>query len=295
MPLHFHSFHGISLTNSTQILSPGPNTPLGYQALLVSLIQLRKKISHECFLRPAHVGGRLPISSVTNCLGALRHWLDTVPSHLRHNSASLHPQHRRAVSLLHLRFWTAVIALTRPFLLFLIAKSSSSSPSSTSSPAEGHGNANGNGAAPPPPPVKRHIYEQMSSSCIEAAEAGVQVVRSMREDGTLSSLMLLDCHCVGEIMWILILALQRHGGTERQEMLRFCLETLKGMDQVGWCEKVAPELEARVRESGMLESGAMQLVRGGHAHTQVDGGMENGNGEGAVPQGLLMDPEFITW
>ncbi|KAK4041874.1 fungal-specific transcription factor domain-containing protein [Parachaetomium inaequale] len=229
-----------------QILSPGPNTPLGYQALLVSLIQLRKKISHECFLRPAHVGGRLPISSVTSCLGSLRHWLDNMPTHLRWDS-SLHPQHRRAVSLLHLRFWTAIISLTRPFLLFMVAKST-------------------DGMIP----VKRHIYEQMSNSCIEAAESGVQVVKSMREDKTLSSLMLLDCHCIGEIMWILILALQKRGGRERQDLLRFCLETLKTMDKVGWCEKVAPELEARVHESGVLELAALQLVQPPHTLWQAD-------------------------
>ena len=163
-----------------------------------------------------------------------------MPTHLRCDS-SIHPQHRRAVSLLHLRFWTAVISLTRPFLLFLVAK-----------PADGM------------LPVKRHIYEQMSSSCIEAAESGVQVLRGMRADKTLSSLMLLDCHCVGEIMWILILALQKRGGTEHQDMLRFCLDTLKSMDKVGWCEKVAPELEARVHESGVLDEAALQLVQQQH-------------------------------
>ncbi|KAK3900352.1 fungal-specific transcription factor domain-containing protein [Staphylotrichum tortipilum] len=225
------------------ILSPGPNTPLGYQSLLVSLIQLRKNISNECFVKPAHVGGRLPISSVTRCLRSLRQWLDNVPTHLRCDS-SLHPQHRRAVALLHLRFWTAIISLTRPFLLFLVAK-----PADTMIP------------------VKRHIYEQMGNSCIEAAETAVEVIKSMREDKTLSSLMLLDVQCIGEIMWILILAVQQRGGTERQDMLRYCLDTLKDMERVGWCEKVAPELEARAHESGVLELAALQLGGGvpGHA------------------------------
>jgi len=183
------------------------------------------------------------------------------------------------VSLLHLRFWTAIISLTRPFLLFLVAK-----------PADAM------------IPVKRHIYEQMSNSCIEAAEAAVEVIKAMREDKTLSSLMLLDVQCIGEVMWILILAVQQRGGTERQDMLRFCLDTLKGMEMVGWCEKVAPELEARAHESGVLELAALQLVQQ-HMHTLWPG--ERGEGfpntpgmDGALSviqgmQGLPGGPEYM--
>jgi hypothetical protein len=192
-----------------------------------------------------------------------------VPTHLRSDS-SVHPQHRRAVSLLHLRFWTAIISLTRPFLLFLVAKQP-------------------DGMIP----VKRHIYEQMSNSCIEAAESGVQVVRGMFEDKTLSSLMLLDCHCIGEIMWILILALQKRGGTEHQEMLRFCLDTLKTMDRVGWCEKVAPELEARANESGVLEQGALQLVQHPHALWPPEGMPNPVVSVAMPPPGLSGNPDYM--
>ncbi|KAK3367743.1 fungal-specific transcription factor domain-containing protein [Podospora didyma] len=223
-----------------QILDPGPNTPLGFQALLVSLVQLRKKISHECFLEPAQVGGRLPISRVTRCLAELRRWLDEdVPSHLRWDS-SLHPQHRRAVSTLHLRYWTSVIHLTRPFLLFTVANRSSSNTMI---------------------PAKRKLYDQMSNTCVSGAEAAVQILRRMRDERTLSSVMLLDCHCIGEVAWVLILALQKRGSgrsgnvEHRQELLRFCLDTLKGMERIGWCEKVWPEFEARVNESGVLGVG----------------------------------------
>jgi hypothetical protein len=125
-------------------------------------------------------------------------------------------------------------------------------------------------------PVKRKIYEQMSNNCIEAAESAVLILKRMREDKTLSSLMLLDCHCIGEVMWILILALQKGlGGAERQGMLRFCLETLSSMEKIGWCEKVLPEIEARIHESGVLEpettqpAQSLQSLRS--AHGQADG------------------------
>ncbi|KAK0723438.1 hypothetical protein B0T26DRAFT_750709 [Lasiosphaeria miniovina] len=47
----------------------------------------------------------------------------TPPTDSTHR-ASLHPQHRRAVGLLHLRYWASVIVLTRPFLLFTVAHTS---------------------------------------------------------------------------------------------------------------------------------------------------------------------------
>lgn len=203
--------------------------PLGYQTLSLDLVKLRKKISYDCFLEPAQSGGRLPISRVFNSLTRQCRWLESVPSYL-HWKSSLPPQHRRAVAVLHLRYWISVIFITRPFLLFSVAK-----PSRITVPA------------------KRKCYEELSTRCIHAAERAVEVVKHMRDAEILSSMTLLDCHSIGEVMWILILAFQKHGNGEYQRLIRFCLDTLKGMDQVGWCEKVLPDLEARVQECGTLD------------------------------------------
>ncbi|KAK2781492.1 hypothetical protein FQN52_001602 [Onygenales sp. PD_12] len=214
---------------SDQIMNPGPNMPLGYQALSVSLVQLRKKISYKCFVEPARVGGRLPISRVTECLSSLKSWLDNAPTYLSWD-ASHPPQHRRPVSLLHLRYWNYVISVTRPFLLFTVSR-----PPTLTMPA------------------KQECYEELSGKCIEAAERTVQIVKCMMDDQTLSSRTLLDCHCITESMWILILAVQKMGRADHQDMLRLCLQAMNSMDRIGWCEKVSLELEARVYESGALE------------------------------------------
>ncbi|KAI9367621.1 fungal-specific transcription factor domain-containing protein [Aspergillus egyptiacus] len=224
---------------SEQIMDPGPNTPLGYQALSVSLVQLRKKISHNCFVEPAQVGGRLPMSRVFDSLTSLRSWLDDSPAYLSWDSPQP-PQHRRPVSILHLRYCSSVIFVTRPFLLFTVSR-----PSAIRDAA------------------KAQFYEELSGKCIEAAERAVGILRRMVTDGTLSSRILFDCHCIGETMWILILAVQKFGRAEHQAMLRFCLETVRGMEKIGWCEKVAPELEARVHESGALEERSGQGLNQG--------------------------------
>lgn len=210
-------------------MDPGPNMPLGYQALSVSLVQLRKKISHSCFVEPAQVGGRLPMSRVFESVNALKCWLDEAPPYLSWDS-SQPPQYRRPVSILHLRYYSSVIFVTRPFLLFTVSRQSTVKV-----------------------PAKAQCYEDLSGKCIEAAERSVPILKRMVDDRTLSSRILFDCHCIGEIMWILILAVQKFGRPEHQQMLRFCLETVSGMEKIGWCEKVSPELEARVNESGALE------------------------------------------
>ncbi|RQM07415.1 hypothetical protein DH86_00003209 [Scytalidium sp. 3C] len=204
-----HPTFMVTAPASEQVLDPGPNMPLGYQALLAELVRLRKKISFDCFLEPAHVAGRLPISRVTKSLSALKQWADSVPTYLSWDS-SLPIQHRRSVSILHLRYWISIISVTRPFLLFSISRMGSVTV-----------------------PAKRKWYQELSDTCIEAAERSVGIIKRMREDQTLSSLMLLDCHCIGEIIWILLLALRKLGKPEHQTMLRFCLDTMTSMEQIG--------------------------------------------------------------
>ncbi|KAF9886734.1 hypothetical protein FE257_011111 [Aspergillus nanangensis] len=222
------------------LLDPGPHMPLGYQALSVTLIRLRKKITLDCFLEPTHSGGRLPINRVANSLGALGEWLETVPHHLHWNSA-LPPQHRRSAGLLHLRYLTCVISITRPFLLFSVARSSDIRL-----------------------PEKKKCYDELSSVCIDSAEKMVQVITKMRETQTLSSVTLHDCQSIGEVIWVFILALRRRQSSIYQQMLRFCLNTLSEMEKFGWCEKVVPEFEARVYESGVLEGDSGLLGLSSH-------------------------------
>jgi hypothetical protein len=107
-------------------------------------------------------------------------------------------------------------------------------------------------------PAKRVLYEQMSNSCVEAVESAVAILRRMREEQTLSSLMLFDSHFIGEIMGILIMALQKRRGSELQAKLQFCFETFRSMEKIGWCEQLSPELESTVQASGMLDPRVLQ-------------------------------------
>jgi hypothetical protein len=226
--------------------------PAAYAPFSVALARLRKRISHVCFSEPAHVGHRLPIRTVTDSLSRLKRWLDSTPAQLRWN-ASLAPQHRRSVAVLNLRYYISIITVTRPFLLFTVVRRDALlDPAGSSSAA------------------KRRVYLELSGTCIEAAERSCAILQRMAEDDTFSSRTLFDVACIGEVIWVLILALQQRGAVgcggagagwttpgkkeEYRRMLLFCQEVLGSMERLGWCERIVPELEARIVESGVLDS-----------------------------------------
>ncbi|KAJ5817050.1 hypothetical protein N7447_009283 [Penicillium robsamsonii] len=214
---------------SERILDPSPNMPQGFQTLSVSLVQLQKKINLECFLEPCHGGGRLPINLVTQSLTTLKKWLEKVPHHLRWDCAAP-PQHLRSIAVLHLRYWSLVISISRPFLLLSVTK-----------------------AGEIDSLIRLRCYDKLSNACIEAAEMSVRILQRMQDMNILSSLTLNDCHCAGEAMCVLLLALRKAQSAKHQDMLRTCLGTLASMEKVGWCERIVPDIQARVYESGVLD------------------------------------------
>ncbi|KAJ5971239.1 uncharacterized protein N7479_001157 [Penicillium vulpinum] len=214
---------------SEQILDPSPNMPQGFQALSVGLVQLQKKINIECFFGLCNGGGRLPISLITQSLTTLRNWLDKVPHHLRWGCAAP-PQHLRSIAVLHLRYWSLVISISRPFLLLSVSK-----------------------AGEIDSIIKLKCVDRLSNACIEAAEMSIDILQRMKTMEILSSLTLNDCHCAGDAMCVLMLALRKAQSTKHQDMLRTCLGTVASMEKVGWCERIVPDIQARVYESGVLD------------------------------------------
>lgn len=214
---------------SEQILDPPPNMPLGFQTLSVSLVQLQKQVNLNCFVEPSNAGGRLPIGRVTQSLNALKKWLTKVPHHLRWDSI-VSPQHLRSIAVLHLRYWSSVISVSRPLLLLSITKSGEIES-----------------------PARLMCYDKLSGVCIKAAEMSVNILQRMQNKNILSSLTLNDILCIGEAMWILLLALRKVQSAKYQDTLRVCLDILSSMENVGWTKRIGPDIKARIYESGVLD------------------------------------------
>lgn len=245
------------------VLDPGRPTPHGYQAVCVELVRLKKKISHTLYVAPALGTRKVPFSAVTGCIGDLRDWLARLPPHLCW-SGGMSPSHRRAVAVLHLRYWTTLIHVQRPFLLYAVTRG-----------AELEGN-------------KKRWYEELSGLCLEAAEKSVGFVTRMREFGLLSSLVLFDSQVLQDLVHVLLLGKEWEGYPRRQacgEAMETCMDALRGMEAVGWCEKILPELAATVeaRTAALRERTA-----------EEEPGMEAGDADGGVDGGPL-DAGTAPW
>ncbi len=259
------------------ILDPGRPTPHGYQAACAALIKLKKQVSHTLYVAPALSERRVvPFSAVTACLADLRDWLDKLPPHLRWSSATP-PAHRRAVAVLHLRYWTTLIYAQRPFLLYRATR-------------------RGRGAEALSGDKKRR-YEELSEQCLDAARRAAEIVKRMRDHSLLSSLVLFDCQCIQELGYVFFLAKQLlYAGQQHVEAavaaadgLETCMATMRGMEAVGWCDKLLPELTAQFA-AGAGVVAAMGLDRHGAERGEVEVGAEVLGQEGSNDE-LVADGE----
>ncbi|KAK4214693.1 putative Zn(II)2Cys6 transcription factor [Rhypophila decipiens] len=250
------------------MLDPGPGTPHGYLSSVASLVKLNKKISLALYVAPAVSRRRVvPFSAVTGCLADLQGWLDKLPPHLAQGpwTAGTAPSHKRAVAVLHLRYWAAAIRVQRPFLLDTALRARP-------------------GGAAPLPEVKAARYAELSAGCLTAAQKAVAIVERMRNHGLLTSLVLFDVQCVQELVHVFLLGKGCYAGTKRgdeaEEGLAVCMEILRGMERVGWVERVLPELVAQVAAREKT-GGDIEISRG---EEQWDGQRNSNAVRGGIHQ-----------
>lgn len=254
---------------SEQILSPGSHMPLDYLTVSCELAQIRRRLSKLLYVRQggsAATGSSGPaatsttaaspppsaspsqlllssststtssasppkpsIAAVSDVLATLRAWYAAIPPHLRDvgRAASFH---QRSVAVLHLRYWSATIFATRPFLLYSALHSESLAAL---------------------PPAKRASFEAFGATCLDAAQQSLAVVGVMQDAGLLSSLITLDTGCILEILQVFLLGLAR-GGQGQADNVRACLRILQGMEQIFWTGHAVLEVMAQLDENGLL-------------------------------------------
>jgi hypothetical protein len=190
----------------------------------------------------------VPFQQVTSCINSLRHLLTEVPSHLRWGP-SIAPSHRRAVAVFGLRYWATLIHITRPFLLYSIARPSELRDAE-----------------------KKRWYDELSNTCIEASENSIIILRSMYQYRLLSSLLILDSGYIQELVQVFLLANYRNNSQGYRDNLEFCMMAMASMDQVGWCGKIYPELTTLVNEGLSLDGsgGQGQEAQGSERNSVVD-------------------------
>ncbi|KAJ5210153.1 Transcription factor [Penicillium cf. griseofulvum] len=96
-----------------------------------------------------------------------------------------------------------------------------------------------------------------------------------------------------EAMCILLLALRKAQSAKHQDMLRTCLGTLASMEKVGWCERIVPDIQARVYESGLLDSEAPTGIQDQSLLSDGPGSSEYAEFDFDVSQWDLFQPQGL--
>ncbi|KAH7143451.1 hypothetical protein EDB81DRAFT_934664 [Dactylonectria macrodidyma] len=215
---------------SEHILSPGSNMPLNYLETSCKLAKLRRGLTKLMYQKSASNSPRLSISSVSTAISGLGEFYANIPSHLRHYD-KVAAFHERSVAVLHLRYWSAVMFATRPFLLYKVLheKELNQSP-------------------------KQKWFNEFGNMCIDAAKKSLDIISFLRERELLSSLVVFDCGCILEDMQVFLLALADPDNSAHKLNVEACLYTLQGMEQIFWTKHALPEVTAQLEECGILNS-----------------------------------------
>ena len=129
-------------------MGPGSNTPIGYLEQCIRLTQLTQRIRQVLYDGPVHGGQELSDVNFNDTIAALKEWLAQVPLHLQ-LSTSVPSSHRRPISLLHLRYWSAIMLITKPFLLHNLLEGSEHIE-----------------------PAKQALFAKFAKACLSAARDG---------------------------------------------------------------------------------------------------------------------------
>jgi hypothetical protein len=211
---------------SEQVLNPGTNTPLGCLAVSTSLNRLKREIIQTIYPEKSSDSRTISFSKVTSYVSSLQRWQAEMPSHLKWG-VPVAPTHRRSIGILHLNYWNAMMLVSQPFLLYLVIRGSTLNP------------------------PKRAWFEKIGEICLDAAKNALAVLKTMRTDQSISSLMTFDCVCTLKVIMILALGLAKSESQDIRRDLQSCVSILENMEQVGFCRSVVQELPTRLTQLGV--------------------------------------------
>lgn len=209
-------------------MTAGPYTPHEHLRHCVSLARLAQGIRHTLYHGPIEEGRRLVRSNFQDALESLRQWLDDVPPHLRITS-SLPPPHRRPVGLLHVRYWSMVILVTRPFLLCRLLRGQELEDSSN-----------------------QQYFDGLARTCVAAAEASVDILEDMVRDGTVSSLVTVDFFLALQVVQVILVAAALYSREKYRGLARRCVDILRGIAAFGSPKHLLPETLYELKMLGLV-------------------------------------------
>ncbi|KAG9500702.1 hypothetical protein J7337_006381 [Fusarium musae] len=216
-------------TKSGVVVSPGSHTPNGYLEQCIRLAQITQSIRQNLYDGPVHGGQRLSRSHFNDSISALQDWLDHVPPHLQ-LSPSVSLSYRRSISLLHLRYWSTMMLVTKPFLLCNLLRGIEHVET-----------------------VKQPIFAALARTCVSAAESSFEILESMVLHKVASSLVMADYLFALQALQVIVAACGLYHMDGHQARAKQCLRILLAISVSGYPKHLIPETLFQLQQCGLAE------------------------------------------
>ena len=204
-------------------------TPPGYLTALSTLTEIKRNVNSVLYTEFHPRKRKISSSDIMPLLNALNGWLSSLPSHLT-NFSHVATSHKRAVAALHLRYWYAVILVTRPFLFYTALRRKTLTN-----------------------PDKVKLFENLSEMNMSAVRKCLQILQQMSADRLLSNLISFDATCLLELIQLCAVRVIENGDKACLDSIKQCHDILRSMEDWGWTKMVIIETTAQLIEQGVLK------------------------------------------
>ncbi|KAM5515580.1 fungal specific transcription factor [Fusarium oxysporum f. sp. phaseoli] len=211
------------------VVSPGSHTPNGYLEQCIRLTQITQTIRQNLYDGPVHGGQKLSNTHFNDAMAALQSWLDHVPPHL-HLSPTVSLSYRRSISLLHLRYWSTTMLVTKPFLLCNLLQGIEHVET-----------------------VKQPIFATLAKTCVSAAESTFEILESMVLQKVASSLVMADYLFALQALQVIVAACGLYHMDGHQARAKQCLRILLAISVSGYPKHLIPETLFQLQQCGLAE------------------------------------------
>lgn len=151
-----------------------------------------------------------------------------LPSHLKLESYQTAPEfHRRAITVLHLHYWSSRILLTRPFLLNLVLHNRDLDSRT------------------------KIAYEKLAKETLAAAGRSVELFKRMIQDQTISSLTTFDSTALLRCITICMCAFGYYKTFELKQLADDCMKIAQSMERIGFAKMISQETPQHIEALGM--------------------------------------------
>ncbi|KAK7544688.1 uncharacterized protein J3D65DRAFT_32168 [Phyllosticta citribraziliensis] len=225
------------------LMPHGPYTPAEFPQHAASLELVLGRVHNKMFVSSGPTAKQATEKeNIEELLAAIENWKAELPLHLQYNAPS--PAiHRRAISLLHTRYWVTKISISRRFLLYQLLHAADI------------------------PPEKVGFFDEMSSCCEESTMACLGILDSMGKNSILSDIMNLDTDVLLLVSLVVLLLYHFRRSDVYVDRFRRCLELWDLLKHVEWPAQCLERLLRIARHVGLVQRPDGYLVALGRPQT----------------------------